>query len=169
MGSHTFAPMSESGRLWAPWRSAFLRAPRQRRCIFCRAAVLGKDRIHHVVARGRHALCLLNRYPYTNGHLLLAPYRHVGTLDVLTAEEWAELFQMSQDFTRRLRRTLHPQGFNLGMNLGRSAGAGIPGHLHLHLVPRWTGDTNFMSVMGNAKVLSQSLEELYDLLRVNAS
>ena len=119
------------------------------------------------MARGRHAFGLLNRYPYNNGHLLMAPYRHVGRLEALRAEEWLELFELSGQLTQRLRRRLHPDGFNVGMNLGRSAGVGIPGHLHLHIVPRWTGDTNFMPVLSRTKVLPQSLDEVYQLLRTH--
>ena len=107
---------------------------------------------------------LLNRYPYNNGHLMIAPYRHIGTLASLNAAEWTETLRMSQRLTARLTRVLHPQGFNLGVNLGKAGGAGIPGHLHVHLVPRWNGDTNFMPVVANTKVISQSLEELYALL-----
>lgn len=107
---------------------------------------------------------LLNRYPYNNGHCLIAPYRHVGSLEALRPVEWHELFRMVQQLVRRLHATLRPHGFNVGLNLGRDAGAGIPGHLHVHLVPRWRGDTNFMPVLSDAKVVSQSLDELYDRL-----
>ena len=159
--------MPETGRLWAPWRSRFIRTSlkRRRACIFCRAASRGDDRTRHVVGRGEHVFCLLNRYPYTNGHAMIAPYRHVGQLERLNEPEWLEMLRMSRQLLQRLRRVLHQQGFNLGMNLGRSAGSGIPGHVHLHLVPRWVGDTNFMSIAGDARVLSQSLDELYGLLK----
>ena len=149
-------------RLWAPWRSAFVtRLPARRRCIFCAAKRATADARHHVVARGSHTFALLNLYPYNNGHLLLAPYRHVGALDALRAEEWAELLTLTRSLMRTLKRVLHPEGFNFGLNLGRVAGAGIPGHLHLHLVPRWRGDTNFMPILGQTKIISQSLDELY--------
>ena len=150
-------------RLWAPWRAAVVSHRRPRRCIFCTARSTTADRRHHVVARGRYAFCLLNRYPYNNGHLLIAPYRHVGRLEALRAEEWMDIFHLSERLTRRLTHWLHPEGFNLGMNLGRVTGAGFPGHLHLHVVPRWMGDTNFMPVVSGTKVLPQSLDELYDL------
>jgi len=107
---------------------------------------------------------LLNRFPYNNGHVMIAPYRHVGTLRDIRTAEWDELLKMLRDVTRRLDRTLRPHGFNLGLNVGRVAGAGIPGHLHVHLVPRWQGDTNFMPVLAGAKVVSQSLDDLYTLL-----
>ena len=152
-------------RLWAPWRSTFLSARKGGPCIFCRAKRARADRRHHVIARERVAFALLNRYPYNNGHVMVAPYRHVGELGALSPEEWIGIFRLSQRLVARLRRTLHPHGFNIGFNLGRVAGAGIPGHLHLHIVPRWNGDTNFMPVLANTKVVSQSLDELYRLLR----
>jgi ATP adenylyltransferase len=151
-------------RLWAPWRSAFVTHAPLRRCIFCAAKRPGADRRHHVVARRSRAFALLNRYPYNNGHLLLAPYRHVGQVEALRGEEWGQVLDLAQQLIRRLRRTLHPDGFNIGANLGRVGGAGIPGHLHLHIVPRWQGDTNFMPILGGAKVISQSLDALYDEL-----
>ena len=152
-------------RLWAPWRSAFLSQPPSRGCIFCAAKRSRRqDRARHVVTRGGHAFVLLNRFPYNNGHVMVAPYRHVGRIERLRPEEWTEMLTLSQALVRTMRRRLRPHGFNLGVNLGRTAGAGIPGHLHLHVVPRWNGDTNFMPLLAGAKVVSQSLDELYDLL-----
>ena len=151
-------------RLWAPWRSTFLSQRGVRRCIFCAARRSRADRRHHVVARGAAVFALLNRYPYNNGHLMIAPYRHVGTLASLTPEEWVEILRLSRQLTKRLHQALRPHGFNVGLNLGRAAGAGIPGHLHVHLVPRWNGDTNFMPILARTKVISQSLDELYTLL-----
>ncbi|MBI4343171.1 MAG: HIT domain-containing protein [Candidatus Omnitrophica bacterium] len=157
--------MAELQRLWAPWRSAFLTRTSPGRCIFCAAKRAQNDRRHLVVARGRGTLAMLNLYPYNNGHVMVAPARHVGELESLTAAEWAEMGRLSQRLMTRLRAALRPHGFNVGMNLGRVAGAGFPGHLHLHIVPRWNGDTNFMPIAGRTKVISQSLEELYRLLR----
>lgn len=156
---------ADVARLWAPWRNSFLSAQPKRRCIFCRAKRSRNDRAHHVIARGRRVFALLNRYPYNNGHLMIAPYRHVGTLEALQDQEWLEIVHLSRTLIARLRRSLRPHGFNAGFNLSRDAGAGIPGHLHLHLVPRWRGDTNFMPIIGRTKVISQSLDELYSLLR----
>jgi ATP adenylyltransferase len=153
-----------SARLWAPWRSAFVVHGPQRRCFFCAAKRSPADRRHHLIARGRHAFVLLNRYPYNNGHLLVAPYRHVAALGQIRPSEWSEMLRLTQRCLQRLQRAVHPHGFNLGLNLGRAAGAGVPGHLHLHVVPRWNGDTNFMPVLSGTKVLSQSLDELYGLL-----
>ncbi|OGX29739.1 MAG: HIT family hydrolase [Omnitrophica WOR_2 bacterium RIFCSPHIGHO2_02_FULL_67_20] len=153
-------------RLWAPWRSAFLsQSPaKRRRCIFCAAHRSADDRRHYVVARGVRAFALLNLYPYNNGHIMVVPSRHVGELDDLRPEEWLDMLGLMQRLIRRLRTALHPHGLNIGFNLGRAAGAGIPGHLHVHLVPRWKGDTNFMPLLGQTKVISQSLDELYRLL-----
>ncbi len=151
-------------QLWAPWRHTFLTRKRARRCVFCAAKRGGADRLRRVVARGRDAFALLNLYPYTNGHLLVAPYRHVGTLEQLTDEEWTELGRLTRRLVTRVRVALRPHGFNIGVNLGRVAGAGIPGHLHLHIVPRWQGDTNFMPVVSGTRILSQSLDRLYALL-----
>lgn len=147
--------------LWAPWRNTFLTQPkRPRACIFCAARRSRNDRASRVVARGRHTFAILNLYPYNNGHVLIAPTRHVGELDRLRPEEWLEMLELTQALVRRLRGLLHPHGFNAGFNLGRTAGAGIPGHVHLHLVPRWNGDTNFMPILGRTKVIPQSLDEL---------
>ena len=155
----------ELDRLWAPWRSAFVSHRRpSRRCIFCAAWRSRDNRRHRVVARHGQAFALLNLYPYNNGHLLVAPNRHVGALASLRSGEWTDMLRLGQQMTQRLRRALRAQGFNLGLNLGRVAGAGIPGHLHLHIVPRWMGDTNFFPVLAQTKVISQSLDELYRLL-----
>ena len=157
--------MGARDRLWAPWRHAFLLSTRQRRrCFFCAAKRSRADGRHHVLARGRAVFAILNRYPYNNGHLMIAPYRHVGELRSLRQPEWVELFQMARRLTKRLTDTLRPHAFNLGMNLGADAGAGVPGHLHLHIVPRWRGDTNFMPVLADTKVISQSLDEVYACL-----
>ena len=156
--------MPDLDRLWAPWRSRFLSRKKSGRCIFCAAHASRQDREHHVVARGMRAFALLNRYPYNNGHIMIAPKRHIGTLEAIRPAEWAEMLVMSRRLMARLRRAIRPQGWNLGINLGRIAGAGIPGHVHLHLVPRWNGDTNFMPMFGGARVISQSLDELYNQL-----
>ena len=153
-----------TARLWAPWRKKFLTHPKPKGCIFCAFPKVRHDRKNLLLERGRTVFSLLNLYPYNNGHLMIAPYRHIGAMDQLRPAEWAETLQLSQTLLRRLRAALRPHAFNIGMNLGRSAGAGIPGHLHLHIVPRWNGDTNFMPVLGRTKVLSQSLDELYAAL-----
>ena len=161
----TASGRASPARLWAPWRSAFLSQPqRGRSCIFCAAWRSPSDRAHLVIARAASAFAMLNLYPYNNGHILVTPARHVGDLRRLRPDEWGQMLRLVQQLLRRLTPTLHPHGFNVGMNLGRVAGAGIPGHLHIHLVPRWKGDTNFMPLLGQTKVISQSLNELYRLL-----
>ena len=154
-------------RLWAPWRGTYVsriaHASRPR-CIFCLAKRSRHDRKHHVVRRGRYVFCLLNRYPYSNGHLMIAPYRHIGSFSNLQAHEALELWQMAALMERHLTALLHPHGFNMGVNVGRAAGAGIPGHMHFHVVPRWVGDTNFMPTVSGTKIISQSLAVLYEQL-----
>ena len=156
--------MDELKRLWAPWRRSYISGVSKppRGCIFCLARRSRNDRGAHVLFRGKQVLVMLNRFPYNPGHLMVAPSRHVGDCEALRTGETAELFSVTQRMVRMLRRVLRAQGFNLGMNVGRVAGAGIPGHLHLHVVPRWNGDVNFMPVIGRAKVMSDSLEALYD-------
>ncbi len=156
-------------RLWAPWRLSYIaqtRRPRKKGCLFCGKKKRGsKDSGGGILTRGRWGFSLLNRYPYNNGHLMVAPYRHVGKLSALTVQEWQELFWLIQDALDRLDEVLHPDGYNLGINVGKAAGAGIPGHLHLHIVPRWNGDTNFMPVTADTKVISQSMTSALALLR----
>ena len=154
-------------RLWAPWRQEYLKAvrrPKSRGCLFCQKGRSKLDARNHVIARGEYGFSLLNRFPYNNGHLMVVPYRHVGQLSGLKKAEWVELHDLANDAIARMDQVLSPQGYNLGINLGREAGAGIPGHLHLHIVPRWRGDTNFMPVVAGTKVISQSLESAYRLL-----
>ena len=156
--------------LWAPWRMPYIReaakteAPSE--CFFCDyAPAPKKDRANLVLKRGKTVFAVMNRYPYTGGHLMVAPYAHKGDLEPLGAEERAELLDLAIAMEGALKKVLKPHGFNLGLNLGRPAGAGVPGHVHLHLVPRWNGDTNFMTTVGNVKVIPQALLELYDELR----
>lgn len=118
-----------------------------------------------ILHRGRHCFVIMNLYPYNNGHLMVAPFRHVGELQDLTAEEIAEAGQLTKLCIAALERTMHPHGYNIGMNLGRVAGAGVEDHVHLHIVPRWSGDTNFMPVLADTKVVSESLREGYRRLK----
>lgn len=158
--------MNQPGRLWAPWRSPYISQVRRdrARCIFCRAKRTRDDRRAQIVFRGQRTFVLINRYPYNPGHLMVAPNRHIGSIGRLATEERAELLQVAGRMVAMLGKTMAPHGYNLGINMGRVAGAGIPGHLHLHIVPRWSGDTNFMPVIGHTKVMSQSLEALFDLI-----
>ena len=160
-------PGTPATRLWAPWRRAFIRSARTatRRCLFCHHARSRQDARHLILHRRRLAFSMLNLYPYNNGHLMVAPYRHAARLSRLTAEELTECWRLAAQCETLLERVLQPHGFNIGLNLGRTAGAGFAGHLHIHLVPRWNGDTNFMPVMGGVKVISESLAALYRELR----
>ena len=138
-------------------------------CFLCQAAAAydpgqGADRRLLVADRGAHAVVVLNRYPYNNGHLLIAPRRHVGELSEMTRDEHFECMERLANLTRVYRDRLHAEGFNIGLNLGRAAGAGLPGHLHWHLVPRWFGDNNFMPVLAGTRVIPQSLDALWELV-----
>jgi ATP adenylyltransferase len=136
-----------------------------RECFLCHAAQHPEqDAANLVLARASLCLLILNRYPYVNGHLLIAPYRHVAELNEMTAEERAQVMDLAAHGQTLLQRTMNPQGFNFGINLGRCAGAGLPGHVHAHVVPRWNGDVNFMTVVGNVRIVPQALEESYRLL-----
>lgn len=156
-------------QLWAPWRLAYVAAARppgeNDPCFICRGLAERTDRANLVAQRTPHAVVLLNRFPYNNGHLLIAPQVHKGRLEELTSDEILDMQQTLVRMMQALDAIMHPEGYNIGLNLGRTAGAGLPGHLHWHLVPRWNGDTNFMPVLTDAKVISQSLEALYDALQ----
>lgn len=146
-------------RLWAPWRLAYIQgADEQAGCVFCRALEAdGESGL--VVARGERAFVLLNKFPYASGHLMVAPFRHEGEFGSLDAEEALEIHRLAATGMGALVDSMHPQGFNLGWNIGRIAGAGVVDHVHLHVVPRWAGDTNFMPVLADVKVLPEALEE----------
>ncbi len=153
--------------LWAPWRLEYIaQADELQGCVFCDEGAGDLPESHSlVVHRGASAVVLLNKYPYSSGHLMAAPLRHAGTLGDLTDEEALELHQLAVAGVDALGRTYGPDGFNLGWNLGRPAGAGIADHVHLHVVPRWSGDTNFMPVLADVKVLPEHLLETRDRLR----
>lgn len=151
-------------QIWAPWRKAYILGQRRTPgCFFCqdRRSSPRKDKKNLLLYRSRHTFLVLNRYPYTNGHLMLAPNRHVPSLENLKDEERLDLFKLLDLSLKLLRKGLRPHGFNMGLNLGRIGGAGLPGHVHLHVVPRWKGDTNFMPVLTGAKVISDSLQSTY--------
>lgn len=173
-------------QLWAPWRLAYIKqdvepapapeltyeylADAEPDCFICRAVAARlpdgtrPDRQNLVTSRSKLSIVILNRFPYNNGHLLIAPVVHKGRLDQLTNNEAADLHATIADFVCRLERLMNAQGFNIGLNLGRAAGAGLPGHLHWHVVPRWEGDTNFMGVLAGVEVIPQSLDALWQLL-----
>ena len=144
-------------QLWAPWRLEYIQsADEQQGCVFCRAASEG-DEDGLVVKRGELAFVLLNRFPYASGHVMIAPYRHVGAFGEVTDEEALEVHRLAAAALAALKEGMSPDGFNLGWNLGRVAGAGVVDHVHLHAVPRWSGDTNFMPVLADVKVLPEAL------------
>jgi ATP adenylyltransferase len=146
-------------QLWAPWRLEYIKsADEEPGCIFCRAAE-GGDEEGLVVKRGELAFVLLNRFPYASGHLMIAPYRHEGEFGELASEEALEIHRLASAGLAALAETMRPEGFNLGWNLGRVAGAGVVDHVHLHVVPRWAGDTNFMPVLADVKVLPETLAD----------
>jgi len=173
-------------RLWAPWRLEYVSGAEatddveppkpvawqpgtEPTCFLCRGAATyddatAVDRQLHVAARSRQTLVMLNRYPYNNGHLMVAPLRHVAQLTEMTRDEHLECMEWLARLTRVLGELLRAEGFNIGLNLGRAAGAGCPGHLHWHIVPRWSGDGNFMTVLAGTRVIPQSLDALWELL-----
>lgn len=155
--------------LWAPWRLAYVTVAKkpapEDACFICQGLAEQRDRENYIVWRRPRSVVVLNRFPYNNGHLLLAPLRHKGQPHELEDAEHLELMQTMTALLGILQPAVQPDGFNVGLNLGRAAGAGLPGHMHWHIVPRWVGDTNFMPVVGDAKVIVQSLDALYDLLR----
>jgi ATP adenylyltransferase len=152
-------------RLWAPWRLAYAAAkPAAPGCFLCRGPAEADDRANLVVWRTELSSVILNRFPYNNGHLLVSPRAHKARLDELTDAETLDLQRELSRMIGRLQRLVSPDGFNVGLNLGAAAGAGVPGHLHWHVVPRWNGDTNFMPVLTDTKVIVQSLDSLWEML-----
>jgi ATP adenylyltransferase len=151
-------------KLWAPWRSKYVKLNKEKDCIFC-LKLESKKRKNYIISRGEKVFSLLNIYPYNNGHVMVAPFRHVRDLDQLKDDELTELMKHTNKIIKKLKKVLRPDAFNVGLNLGKDAGAGFAGHLHIHIVPRWRGDTNFMPVIGKTKVIPQSLDELYKRLK----
>ncbi len=151
--------------IWAPWRSHFVLSKKEKGCIFCKRLKMKDSLKNLILYRGEKCFVILNKFPYNSGHALIVPNRHVGQVERLTAQESHEFFELTQQTVVAIKNTLKPGSLNLGMNLGRSSGAGIPGHLHMHVVPRWQGDTNFMPVIGKTDVISVPLEPVYEALR----
>ena len=155
-------------RLWAPWRIGYIKSMKKEKgCLFCRLFKEKKDRKNYVLLRSRHSFCLLNLYPYNNGHLMVAPAKHVASLELLDDDELCDLMAMVKKMKILLDRVLKPQGYNIGLNIGRSAGAGFDRHIHVHIVPRWPGDINFMTTVSSTRIISQSLDALYKELVKN--
>ncbi len=151
--------------MWAPWRIQYIRSPKHDGCIFCEFPRENRDRERLILYRGEHSFIIMNNYPYNPGHVMVAPYRHVGKWEELTEEEILDIMKLSQLSVKIIKKVMNPDGFNIGINIGRVAGAGIDDHVHVHIVPRWAGDTNFMPVVADTKVIPQSLIDTYDELK----
>jgi ATP adenylyltransferase len=151
--------------IWAPWRAAFILGKKEKGCVFCNRLRM-KDSVESLILyRGDENFVILNKYPYNTGHTLVVPNRHVGQIERLTDSEAMEFFELTRQTVAVMKRVLKPHAINVGMNLGRMSGAGIPGHVHMHIVPRWNGDTNFMPVIGRTAVVSIPLEPIWKKMR----
>jgi ATP adenylyltransferase len=155
--------MSEE-RLWAPWRLEYIKGPKPAECIFCSKPSLGDDAAARIVTRGERAFVMLNTYPYNNGHVMISPYEHLPSIEGLSDESLLDVMHLTQRSLAALREAYSPEGFNIGVNQGKVAGAGVEGHVHVHVVPRWGADTNFMPVIGATRVLPQSLDDSWKAL-----
>lgn len=148
-------------RIWAPWRVQYIMAEKQEGCIFCDKPQQDNDNENYILYRGDHALIMLNAYPYNNGHLMVAPYSHTADISDLADEELLCVMRLVSLGKQALVKAFAPDGFNIGINMGRTAGAGIEDHIHIHIVPRWNGDTNFMPVIADTKVMPQALSHTF--------
>lgn len=151
-------------RLWAPWRMEYILSDKSEECIFCGVKDLINLKDKYILKLAKTSFVILNIYPYTNGHLMVVPYNHKAEPGELTAEENFELQRLVNESIRILKKAINPEGFNLGMNLGKAAGAGVDAHLHWHIVPRWVGDVNFMPVLSDTRVMIQHLDDTYEQL-----
>lgn len=154
-------------RIWAPWRLAYVKDAAkdiEEQCIFCAKPAAGDDRANLIVHRGESCFVILNLFPYTNGHLMVAPYEHIGRLQEIPAATLTEMMELAQKGMDGLERAYEPHGYNVGFNQGRVAGAGVEHHIHMHVVPRWAGDNNFMPVIADTKVMPQSIEQSFEAL-----
>lgn len=154
--------------LWAPWRIKFIKSKKAKGCIFCKKIKEKNDKQNFIVFRGKFCFVMLNIYPYNNGHLMVIPYRHISDINKLKKEEETEIFEVIKKMVKILKKTHKIEGCNIGMNLGKVSGAGIEKHIHIHIVPRWLGDTNFMPLISNTKVISDSLENTYNIIKKEA-
>ena len=148
-------------RIWAGWRMKYILGDKPNGCVFCQALQGTNDAANYVLHRGERAAVMLNRYPYINGHMLIVPYAHLGDLADLDDQTLSEMMLLTTKGLRLLRSAMNPHGFNVGLNLGQAAGAGIQDHVHIHVVPRWENDTNFMPVLGDVRVIPEWLEDTY--------
>lgn len=153
-------------RLWAPWRIDYVEGEKtDEGCPFCNAVQDADDRAHLVVNRGGKSFVMLNKHPYIGGHLLVAPSRHIASMEQVDDDEKIDLFNMTSLSIDALKRAMKPDGFNVGLNIGKAAGAGVPGHLHIHIVPRWVGDTNLVPVLGEVRIINEHLDRSWEKLR----
>ena len=153
--------------MWAPWRMDYIKSSKPEGCIFCDKPKQHDDRDSLILHRGQTCFVIMNFYPYNNGHLMVVPYRHISHLELLTVNEQTEMISLLTQSSKIIKTSMQPDGLNIGMNLGKIAGAGIDDHLHFHIVPRWNGDTNFMPVLGHTKVIAQALYETWDMLKLH--
>ena len=154
-------------KLWAPWRSKFISSKKVKGCIFCKRLKENKDRKNLILFRGEKSFVIMNRFPYNPGHLMACTNRHTGKLENLTESEMKDLMKTTQLAIKTLKSALKPQGLNLGLNLGKVSGAGVASHLHIHIVPRWNGDTNFMPILARTKVVSIGMDEIFVKLKTS--
>ncbi len=152
-------------QLWAPWRIDYILGPKPDECVFCLPQTQKKDSERLILYRGKHCFVIMNKFPYISGHIMVTPYRHVSSLSELDRKQRHELMDLVHLSAKVLEQALHPQGLNIGLNMGEAAGAGIKEHLHVHLVPRWTGDHSFMAVMAEVSILPEHLTVTYDKLK----
>ena len=152
-------------RLWAPWRIHYIKSEKEKGCIFCDKPAEGDDHSMLILYRGENSFVIMNLYPYNNGHLMIAPYQHTDSTQELNSSSRSEIMELADQIMTIQKNIMNADGFNYGANIGYSGGAGIADHIHFHIVPRWTGDTNFMPVLGHTKVQMQGLQETYNDLR----
>ncbi|MDD5190335.1 MAG: HIT domain-containing protein [Dehalococcoidales bacterium] len=153
-------------QIWAPWRMEYIKMEKPANCILCDKPGENRDDENRILYHGKYNFVMMNNYPYNPGHLLIAPYRHVSGLDELTSAEMHEHADITQKCLKILKKTFQPKGFNVGVNMGKVAGAGIADHVHSHIVPRWQGDTNFMPVIGDIRVIPEAVDETYRQLKI---
>ena len=154
-------------KLWAPWRIEYITKDKSKECIFCSLPKLDDDKKNFILFRGKHCFVIMNIYPYNSGHLMVSPYRHLACITKLDTEESLEMTEITKNSIQILREVNAPEGFNVGFNLGKSGGAGYDEHIHSHIVPRWTGDNNFMPALAETRVIPEHLEKTYDKLAPN--
>ena len=152
-------------KIWAPWRKRYILKKKPKGCIFCKMPNARHDKANYIVKRSKYAFSVLNVFPYNNGHLMVVPYRHIARLEELKDEESLDLMNLLRQTCILLNNVLKPEGFNIGINIGSASGAGLASHIHIHIVPRWGSDTNFMPVVADVKVIPESLDSLYKRLK----